>query len=765
MTILEFPPRELKGVLDELRNDRNFMKQVALWKEIKPAEAQYRDFPGEVSPKLKSVLASMGIKKLYCHQEEAYQSVRSGENVVVVTPTASGKTLCYNLPVVQSILEDPAARALYLFPTKALSQDQVVELQEIIDLLEEDIKTYTFDGDTPPAVRTTIRASGHIVVTNPDMLHQGILPHHTRWVKLFENLRYVVIDEVHHYRGVFGSHLANVIRRLKRICAFYRSRPQFICCSATIANPRELAEKIIEEPARLIDRNGAPRETKHFIFYNPPVVNQQLGIRRSVIHEATRIAQRFLSGGIQTILFARSRLNVEILLTYLREAMTRQRKPADLIRGYRSGYLPKERRAIENGLRNGSVRGVVSTNALELGIDIGQLDCCIMVGYPGTVSSTWQQAGRAGRKSGVSAALLVASSHPLDQYIVNHPDYFFSQSPEKAVVNPNNLVILMSHVKCAAFELPFEDGERFGIDTTGELLEYLEEHGVLHYQDRRFHWTSEVYPAEEVSLRSASTDNFVIVDTTTKDHKVIGEMDLFSAPLLLHQEAIYVHQGQQCHVDTLDWERRKAYVRRVDVDYYTDAEVKTDIKVLDMFQETAEGSATRAHGEVSVTTTPTQYKKIKFGSHENIGYGKITLPELEMHTTSYMWQLEETIESELKRDGLDFAAGMKGLGAVMGTVAALYVMCDPQDIRAVPMLKSPFHRQATIFIYECYPGGVGFSEKLYEMHRDLLEAARDLIRACPCDAGCPSCVGPALEVGPSGKLSTVRIIEKGMGRW
>lgn len=682
--------------------------------------------------------------------------------MVVVTPTASGKTLCYNLPVLQSILENPAIRSLYLFPTKALSQDQVVELQEMVDLLHEDIKTHTFDGDTPPAVRTTIRAAGHIVVTNPDMLHQGILPHHTRWVKLFENLRYVVIDEVHHYRGVFGSHLANVIRRLKRICAFYGARPQFICCSATIANPRELAEKIIEQPVRLINRSGAPHGKKHFIFYNPPVVNRQLGIRRSSLHEATNLARRILSGGIQTILFARSRLNVEILVTYLREAMTRMKKPAAVVRGYRSGYLPKERRDIESGLRDGSVRAVVSTNALELGIDIGQLDCCIMVGYPGTVSSTWQQAGRAGRKAGVSAAFLVASSHPLDQYIMHHPEYFFRQSPESAVINPNNLVILMSHLKCAAFELPFEDGEQFGIQSSGELLQYLEEHGVLLHQDGRFHWTSEAYPAEQVSLRSASTDNVVIIDTSAKaEHTVIGEMDLFSTPLLLHQDAIYVHQGQQYHVDRLDWERRKAYVRKVDVDYYTDAEAKTDIKVLDVLDSSRQGRTVRAYGEISVTTTPTQYKKIKFGSHENVGYGRIYLPEMEMHTTSYLWQLDEAIETEMKQDGYDFAAAMKGLGNVMGTVASLSVMCDPHDIRAVPMLKSPFHRQATLFVYECYPGGVGFSEKLYEIHEGLLQAARDLIKTCPCEAGCPSCVGPALEVGPLGKASTVRLLEKG----
>jgi DEAD/DEAH box helicase domain-containing protein len=392
------------------------------------------------------------------------------------------------------------------------------------------------------------------------MLHQGILPHHTRWVKLFENLKFVVIDEIHHYRGVFGSNLSNVIRRLKRICNFYHSNPIFICCSATILNPKELAEKIIEEPFQLIDTNGAPRGEKHFIFYNPPVVNKELGIRRSVVKEAARIARRFLQHNIQSILFARSRLRVEILTTYLKEMMPRSRKPTGKIKGYRGGYLPLERREIEKGLRNGSILGVVSTNALELGIDIGQLDSCIMVGYPGTVASTWQQAGRAGRRADVSAAVLIASSAPIDQYIINHPEYFFGKPPESGIVNPNNLMILMNHVKCAAFELPFEVSEKFGIDATIEMLEYLEEKHVLHRQNGRFYWTSEVYPAQEVSLRSASPENFVIVDTTNPDPKVIGEIDLYTAPLLLHDDAIYIHQSQQYHVDKLDWDRKKAYV-------------------------------------------------------------------------------------------------------------------------------------------------------------------------------------------------------------
>jgi DEAD/DEAH box helicase domain-containing protein len=512
----------------------------------------------------------------------------------------------------------------------------------------------------------------------------------------------------------------------------------------------------------LIDRNGAPRAEKHFILYNPPVVNHQLGIRRSVVKEAASITKQFLLHGVQTILFARSRMRVEILVTYLRNMLREHRKSTKLVRGYRGGYLPTERRSIEKGLRTGEIRGVVSTTALELGIDIGQLDCCVMVGYPGTIASTWQQAGRAGRRAGVSGAILVASSHPVDQYIINNPIYFFTKPNESGVVNSNNLVILMSHIKCAAFELPFEANEIFGIDATSELLEYLEEHKVLHRQNDRFYWTSESYPAEQVSLRSATPENFVIIDTTAAEHKVIGEMDLYSAPLLIHDEAIYIHQTQQYHVDKLDWERRKAYVRQVDVDYYTDAEVKTDIKVLDVFEDLKQKQGRKAHGEVSVTTTPTMYKKIKFNTHENVGFGRIALPELDLHTTAYMWELDERLDTMLREAGLDFAAGMKGLGNVMGTIASLYLMCDPRDIRAVPMLKSPFHQRPTLFIYDCYPGGVGFSEKLYELHAQLLQAARDHIGQCACESGCPSCSGPVLEVGETGKQSTRRVLEIGL---
>ncbi len=760
---MDFKKKTIRDVLEFLKSHPKFIQNVTEWKILPPQKGNYRDFPEDLKPELREILEKRGIRRLYSHQFEAYSRVRRGKNVVVVTPTASGKTLCYNLPIIQTLLEKPDTRALYLFPTKALSQDQVVELKEIVDILEQDIKTYTFDGDTPADARRTIRSSGHIVVTNPDMLHQGILPHHTRWIKLFENLQFVVLDEIHNYRGVFGSHMANVIRRLKRICDFYGTHPQFICSSATIANPGDLAKAILEEPLDVIDQNGAPSGTKHFIFYNPPVVDQKLGIRRSVINETSRWAQTFLQNGIQTIIFARSRLRVEVLVTYLKEVMRRAHKSPKLIRGYRGGYLPTQRRQIEKDLRKGEIWGVVSTNALELGIDIGQLDVCVMAGYPGTIASTWQQAGRAGRRQGLSAALFIASSSPMDQYVINHPEYFFGRPPESGVIDPNNLVILMSHLKCAAFELPFKTDEKFGSNSVIEILEYLEENGVLHREENQFYWTSEIYPAEEVSLRSASPENFVIIDTT-KENRVIGEMDLFSAPLLLHDDAIYIHESRQYHVDKLDWDRRKAYVHQVDTDYYTDAQLKTDIKVLEVTEQKTTAAGEKAWGEVAVTTVPTMFKKIKFHTHENLGWGKIELPELEMHTTSYWWVFPQRYEDILREEGLDFGEGLHGLSNVLGNVAPIYIMSDPKDIRTVPMVRDPFNKRPTVYIYDNYPGGVGFSEKLFDIHAQLVQASYSLIKNCPCESGCPSCVGPVMEIGEKGKASALRILEFELGK-
>lgn len=744
--------------IDRLKSDPSFRLNLTAWKTIPARPARYGVFPDGLDPRLVQALQAKGIHSLYTHQHDAVHAVLEGGDICVVTPTASGKTLCYNIPVLNTLLGNPNSRALYLFPTKALSQDQVAELQTLVDGLKVKIGAYTFDGDTPASARKAIRNAGHIVVTNPDMLHTGILPHHTIWMKLFENLEYVVIDELHHYRGVFGSHLANVLRRLKRICAFYGSNPTFICCSATIHNPKEMAERIIEKPVRLIDNNGAPTGERHFLFYNPPVVNAELGIRQSSVKEATRIATQVLSRNIQSIVFARSRLRVEILTTYLKEAVRRMGKDHNLVRGYRGGYLPTERRAIERGLRSGEIMAVVSTNALELGIDIGSLDVSIMTGYSGSVASTWQQAGRAGRRSGVSLVVLIASSAPLDQYIINHPEYFFDQAPESATVDPNNLIIMTSHIKCAAFEIPFKEGETFGVDpkSTAEILDYLAEQRVLRKTRDKWHWSADTYPAEDISLRTAAPGNVVILDTS-QNGRVIGEIDLFAAPVEVYQNAIYLHQSAQYTIERLDLEDRKAYARPVDVDYYTDAQVKVDLKVLDTFREEEAGQAMRRTGELSVTWLPSIYKKIKFGTHENVGWGEISLPEQTMHTTGYWIEFPENTAERIELKQQELSEALNGLANTLRQVAPVQVLCDPTDIRAQAMLRAPFSEKPTIYLYETYPGGVGFSDKLFTHHQRLVEAAISLISGCACKEGCPSCVGPSLDVGEHGKKGALKL--------
>ena len=745
-------------ILDRLRQDPDFRINLTTWKVIPAREGDYASFPEWLDERIRGVLERRGISRLYLHQRDAIDAVRAGKSCCVVTPTASGKTLCYNLPVLQTLLERPSARALYLFPTKALSMDQVQELMETIEGLDARIGAYTFDGDTPATARRAVRDAGHIIVTNPDMLHTGILPHHTIWLKLFENLEYVVIDEIHHYRGVFGSHLANVIRRLKRICAFYGTRPRFICCSATIANPREIAERLIEDPVELIDNNGAPSGEKHFLFYNPPVVNAELGIRASSVIKAARIAAHFLSRDVQSIVFARSRLRVEILTTYLKEAVRRMGKDENLVRGYRGGYLPNERREIERGLREGRVMAVVSTNALELGIDIGSLDVCIMAGYSGSVASTWQQAGRAGRRHNTALVVLVASSAPLDQYIIEHPDYFFGQSPESAVVDPNNLVILASHAKCAAFELPFREGEAFGLDASGtaELLDFLAENRILRKTGGKWHWSAEAYPASEISLRTAAPGTVVILDLS-REGTVIGEVDYFSAPTEVYPNAIYLHESRQYQVETLDLENRKAYARPVEVGYYTNAETKVDLRVLDRLRTEPMGEASRILGELSVTWLPTIYKKIKFGTHENVGWGHIHLPEQTMHTAAFWIEFPENLDARLETDRDALSGGLLGLASALRQVAPAQVLCDLTDIRAHAMLRAPESNCPAIFLYEKWPGGAGFSEKLFTHAQFLVEAALELIETCPCRKGCPSCVGPLREVGDKGKTIALQL--------
>ena len=750
-------------MLDSLEADPRFSRNVTRWEVIPPRDARVASWPGALDPRLVDVLADRGIDRPFVHQARALELASAGKPYVVVTPTASGKTLCYNLPVLDRMLREPEARALYLFPTKALSQDQMHEVHGLITDLGVDIKTYTFDGDTPGSARKAIRDSGNLVVTNPDMLHQGILPHHTLWVKLFENLRYVVVDEVHHYRGVFGSHVANVLRRLRRIARFYGSDPLFIGCSATVANPGEVAATLAGRPVEVVDDNGAPRGEKHFIFYNPPVVNRELGIRRSAVKETRAIAERFLQAGIQLIVFARSRMRVELLLTYLEKAGRRVGARSGEVRGYRGGYLPTERRAIEKGLRDGSVRAVVSTNALELGIDIGRLDVCVMNGYAGTVASTWQQAGRAGRRRDLSVAVLVGTSGPLDQYVITHPEWFLGRSPEHAVVDPDNLVILLSHLKCAAFELPFDRGERYGGRTVDEILDYLAEQGVLHREGDRFHWMADTYPAEDVSLRSAAPDNVVIVDTSRSGGEVIGEMDLFSSQEMLHDEAIYIHGGQQYHVDRLDWDRRKAFVKPVAVDHYTDAQSKTELKTLEEDERGGFAYGVKGCGELGLVRKVTLYKKIKLGTHETVGSGRVRLPEMELHTTGFWWELPADLPERMRDEGLDAGDALKGLAHLLGRVAPAFVMADPSDVHAVPMVRSPFTERPTLYLYDAFPGGVGYAQRFFGQFGDVAAAAAEHLAGCPCEGGCPSCVGVPVESGGKAKAGSGWILERAAG--
>ena len=750
----------LSELVCALRDDPRFMENVTEWRVLPAREAKYAPFPQELDARIVQVLKARGIERLYTHQRQALDCAIAGRDFVVVTPTASGKTLCYNLPVLNAILKDDAARALYLFPTKALSSDQVAELYSMVEALGADIKAFTYDGDTPASARTAIRQAGHVVVTNPDMLHQGILPHHTKWVRLFENLKYVVIDEIHAYRGVFGSNLANVLRRLERICAFYGAHPTFICCSATIHNPKELAENMTARSMTMIDDNGASAGRRHVIFYNPPVINRQLGIRAGSLPTTRDIAARLVRAGVQSIVFARSRLAVEVLVRYAKDIVRDPLGNAGRVRGYRGGYLPTLRREIERELRAGNVDLVVSTNALELGIDIGQLDACVMCGYPGTIASTWQQAGRAGRRSNESLMILVASSNPLDQYIIGHPDYFFGQSPERAFINPDNLYILLNHLKCAAYELPFQEGEKFGnVEETDELLHYLADQNILRLVSGRWYWMAEEFPQAGVNLRSASDQNFLIIDITNpKKHRVIGEMDRFTVPMLLHKYAIYMHEGRQYQVEELDFDDKKAYIREVDVGYYTDADLTTSLKVLDEFESEPLGLLSRHRGEVLVSSIVTLFKKIRFDTHENLGWGPVTLPELEMQTTACWWTLPAGMEAKYGKD--DMKTAMVALAYLMRHIAPMYLMCASTDISVVYHVKDPFSDQPTVYLYDHIPGGVGLSDRVYEMNMELFVEARRMLAACPCENGCPSCVG-AESVG--GKKTLIAILDELIG--
>jgi len=786
-TPLKAPPADFDGALNsvdplirELETEHG--GRLVARCTLPASQGDHCPLPADLDPRLLRALEGQGVERLYSHQRAAYDAVSAGRHTVVVTPTASGKTLCYNLPVLQALLSR-RARALYLFPSKALAQDQRAALEELNTAGALGIRAYTFDGDTPGDARRMVRSHGQIVVSNPDMLHQGILPQHTKWAQFFEELQFLVIDEMHAYRGVFGSHVANVLRRLWRVCAFYRVRPTVILCSATIANPAQLAEKLIGEPVTAITDNGAPRGRRELLLWNPPVVNAELGIRVSSRAETTGLAQRAIRQGLKTIVFARTRQAVEVLTRYLKESFDADPRHPARVRSYRGGYLPGQRRDTERQLRQGEVDCVVATSALELGVDIGALDVCILNGYPGTIAGTWQRLGRAGRRLRPALGVLVGSSLPLDQYLMQHPEFFLDASPEHARIDPNQLLILLDHIRCAAFELPFRDGERFGDQDTDEFLTYLTEENLLHHEQGQWHWMAEGYPANAVNLRTGSDGNVVVLDTTDGARRVIGEVDLRSAPTMLHEGAVYLTQAETYQVAELDWANRVARVRRAPLDHFTEAIDYQRLRVLEAFEE--DGNC--AHGEVHLLRRVAGYKKIRFHSHENVGYGKVNLPDQELHTTAVWWRLEaETLDAAFDNrwQALD---GFLGAAHALHLVAALLSMCEPLDLgRAVgseevwfatvgvhgrgdprslagepeDLDERPFH--PTVFLYDNFPGGIGLAAPLYELRGQVLNRAHGLISGCACEHGCPACVGPILPGdegdGLSPRAAALRIL-------
>jgi DEAD/DEAH box helicase domain-containing protein len=838
----------LSALLSAWQTDPNIASNVVAWRTFPTRPAQFAPFPDDLHPALVDALRARGIGALYTHQAMAWRRAQAGQHLVVVTGTASGKTLCYNLPVLDRLLRDPQARALYLFPTKALAQDQLSVIGDQLSVIRDQgvvVRTATYDGDTPSDARPAVRATARLVISNPDMLHTGVLPHHTLWADFFAHLQFVVIDEMHAYRGVFGSHVANVLRRLKRVARFYGSMPQFILTSATIANPIELAERLIEEPVVLVDDDGAARGARHFLIYNPPVVNRDLGLRRSALLESVRLAGDLLQHDVQTIVFAQARRTVELILTYLRRQLPSPTVGRGVggegqVRAYRGGYLPHQRREIERGLREGRVRTVVATNALELGIDIGGMGAAVLTGYPGTIAGTWQQAGRAGRKNEASLAALVTSANPLDQFLARHPDYFFGRSPEQALINPDNLLILLGHLRCAAFELPFRTGESFGRvegERVAEILQFLQEAGVLHQSGDKYFWMADHYPAQDISLRSASPETVLLLTQDGDEWTTIGQVDQASAHWMVHPGAVYLHEGQVYLVEELDLAQHIAKLQPAEVDYYTQPRMETTVQLLDKLDEVEVRGATKAHGEIAVTTQVMGFRKVRWFTQEQLGLGEVSLPPTELVTTGYWVALAEETVARLRDEGLwtsdpnnygpnwlaqrdrarardgyrcqacgvleqgpshhvhhktpfrAFASyqqanqlsnlvtlcprchhrvelavrmrsGLDGLSFALGHLAPLFLMCDARDVGIHSDPKSPLaDGQPAVVIYDQVPAGIGFSERLFELHDELMARAYELVAACECADGCPSCVGPAGEGGIGGKRETLAILE------
>ncbi len=837
----------LQPLFDFWKQDADTAPNFAAWRTTPPRAAQTQPFPTDLPAPLRGTLSSRNIHSLYSHQFSAWAYVHANKNIILASGTASGKTLAYNLPVLAEMLQNPEARALYLFPTKALAQDQLSTLQN----LTPDTWNLThaiYDGDTPQSQRPTIRKTARIILSNPDMLHTGILPHHANWGDFFSHLRFIVIDEAHTYRGVFGSHVANVIRRLKRVANFYGAKPQFILASATIGNPKELAEALIEESVELVEDDGSSRGERHFIIYNPPVTDAALGLRKSSLLESVRLASDLFSRDIQSVVFARTRRTVEILLTYLQEFPSPSWRGAGgdgKIRGYRSGYLPHQRREIEQGLRDGSVKTVVATNALELGIDIGGLGAAILVGYPGTIASARQQAGRAGRGDDPAVSVLVASPNPLDQFLAHHPEYFFGRSPEQALVNPNHLLILLEHLRCAMFELPFQQGEGFG-SLSWELIEaylqFLLSNNEAHFSNEKYYWMQDAYPAANISLRSASPKS-VVLQATADDGRptTIGTVDGESAAWMVHPGAIYMHEGQQYFVQDLNLENHIAQLIPVGLDYYTESQQRSEIQVLNETAQAAVPGGGIGYGEIQVTTQVVGFKKLRWFTYENLGEELLDMPPSELQTTGYWLTLSEetllhlreagawtndpndygpnwqkvratvrkrdqfkcqvcgavestrdhdvhhktpfrTFTSTVEANRLEnlttlcrtchqkveqnvrMRSGLGGLGFVLGNLAPLFLMCDAGDLGVYSEPAwSAVDGKPSIVLYDLVPAGIGFSQKLFEIHDELMQRAFELVSHCECEDGCPSCAGPGGENGMGGKIETLAILKELIG--
>ncbi|MFC1992812.1 DEAD/DEAH box helicase [Chloroflexota bacterium] len=728
--------------LDHLAKQPTYNNQIVHTEHIPPREAVYADLDKPLTAELQDILHKHGLSPLYSHQAEAVNKSRQGKNVMVATSSASGKTLCYNIAVVESVLTEQDSCALYLFPTKALAQDQLRGLQEVFcPALLKITEFATFDGDTPKAERSEIRKRARIVITNPDMLHIGILPNHQSWSRLLRHLKYVVVDEAHTYRGVFGSHVAGVLRRLRRLCNFYGSNPQFICCSATIANPDEHAETLAGLLFEVVDNDGSPHGGKDFVFWNPPIVDETKNARRSANSEAANLLTELVNHDTRTLTFARTRRLTELIYNYSKQRLAEINSAlTEKIKPYRAGYLPQERRQIEQELFSGQLLGVVATNALELGIDIGDMEATVLTGYPGSIASAWQQAGRSGRSREESLSFLIGLDNPLDQYFMRNPDYFFQKSFENALVDPDNPYVLRAHLLCAAWELPLSsDDERFFGSTLKQECAEMEKQGIIRERNKRWYLSPRIaYPAQGINIRAASGQNFAIIDAST--NSLLETVEASVAFFQIHPGAIYLHQGESYLVTELDLANHTAYAVPTNASYYTQTKEINDLHIIRTIRSRICGQVTVHLGEVEVSTTVVGFKKKAQFSEEVIGEEPLDLPPIRFPTIALWFDLPDDITARLVKEQLDFAGGLHAAEHAAIAILPLFALCDRNDIGGV---STPFHPdtgKAQIFIHDAYPGGIGIAEKGFDLVEELWQTTLKAIRECPCQEGCPSCV-------------------------